>query len=111
MLSNKLQAPDTERLLNCCSFFTIPNHELIPRRQATRPSLRAPPFALRQDGPSDDDVTRLKGSSSLVKRGIGGVYHQVSQKYLQTYLDEYSFRYNRIDRGNFDFHFGIEAGF
>jgi transposase len=37
---------------------------------------------------------------SLVKRGIGGVYHQVSQKYLQSYLDEYSFRYNRRDQGN-----------
>ena len=32
---------------------------------------------------------------SLIKRGIGGVYHSVSQKYLQSYLDEYSFRYNR----------------
>ena len=38
-----------------------------------------------------------------MKRGIGGVYHQVSQKYLQTYLDEYSFRYNRRDRGNLVF--------
>jgi hypothetical protein len=35
----------------------------------------------------------------LVKRGIGGVYHSVSKKYLQTYLDEYSFRYNRRDEG------------
>ena len=30
-----------------------------------------------------------------MKRGIGGVYHSVSKEYLQTYLDEYSFRYNR----------------
>lgn len=37
----------------------------------------------------------IEGFWSLVKRGIGGVYHQVSQKYLQTYLDEYAFRYNR----------------
>lgn len=41
----------------------------------------------------------IEGFWSLVKRGIGGVYHQVSQKYLQTYLDEYSFRYNRRDQG------------
>ena len=27
--------------------------------------------------------------------GIGGVYHSASKKYLQIYLDEYSFRYNR----------------
>jgi hypothetical protein len=31
------------------------------------------------------------------------VYHQVSQKYLQSYLDEYSFRYNRRDQGNLIF--------
>jgi hypothetical protein len=34
-----------------------------------------------------------------VKRGIGGVYHSVSKKYLQTYLDEYSFHYNRRNSG------------
>ena len=37
----------------------------------------------------------IEGFWSLIKRGIGGVYHAVSKKYLQTYLDEYSFRYNR----------------
>jgi transposase len=37
----------------------------------------------------------VEGFWSLIKRGIGGVYHSVSQKYLQSYLDEYSFRYNR----------------
>jgi transposase-like protein len=36
----------------------------------------------------------IEGFWSLVKRGIGGVYHSVSRKYLQSYLDEYSFRYN-----------------
>jgi transposase len=35
-----------------------------------------------------------------VKRGIGGVYRSVSAKYLQTYLNEYAFRYNRRDQGN-----------
>jgi len=42
----------------------------------------------------------IEGFWSLVKRGIGGVYHQVSKKYLQSYLDEYSWRYNRRDQGN-----------
>ena len=37
----------------------------------------------------------IEGFWSLIKRGIGGVYHSVSRKYLQTYLDEYAFRYNR----------------
>ena len=45
----------------------------------------------------------IEGFWSLVKRGIGGVYHQVSQKYLQSYLDEYSYRYNRRDQGNLIF--------
>ena len=45
----------------------------------------------------------IEGFWSLVKRGIGGVYHSVSRKYLQTYLDEYSFRYNRRDQGNLIF--------
>jgi len=37
----------------------------------------------------------IDGFWSLVKRGIGGVYYQVGPEYLQSYLDEYSFRYNR----------------
>lgn len=37
----------------------------------------------------------IEGFWSLVKRGIGGVYHSVGRDYLQTYFDEYSFRYNR----------------
>ena len=45
----------------------------------------------------------IEGFWSLVKRGIGGVYHSVSRKYLQTYLNEYSFRYNRRDQGNLIF--------
>jgi transposase len=52
----------------------------------------------------DIHTNTIEGFWSLVKRGIGGVYHQVSQKYLQTYLDEYSFRYNRRDCGNLIFH-------
>jgi len=37
----------------------------------------------------------IEGFWSLIKRGIGGVYHNVGRNYLQTYLNEYSFRYNR----------------
>jgi transposase len=36
----------------------------------------------------------IEGFWSLVKRGINGVYHAVSAKYLQQYLDEYAYRYN-----------------
>lgn len=51
----------------------------------------------------DIHTNTIEGFWSLVKRGIGGVYHAVSQKYLQSYLDEYSFRYNRRDQGNLIF--------
>jgi transposase-like protein len=40
----------------------------------------------------------IEGFWSLLRRGIGGVYHSVSTKHLQSYLDEYTFRYN--ERGN-----------
>lgn len=39
----------------------------------------------------------IEGFFGLVKNGIRGVYHAVSAKYLQSYFDEYSFRYNRRD--------------
>ncbi len=37
----------------------------------------------------------IEGFWSLVKNGIRGVYHSVGKHYLQTYLNEYGFRYNR----------------
>ena len=36
----------------------------------------------------------IDGFWSLVKGGIGGVYKHVSPDYLQSYVNEYSFRYN-----------------
>lgn len=51
----------------------------------------------------DVHTNTIEGFWSLVKRGIGGVYHSVSAKYLQSFLDEYSFRYNRRDSGNLFF--------
>jgi len=45
----------------------------------------------------DVHTNTIEGFWSLVKRGISGVYHAVSQKYLQDYLNEYAFRYNRRD--------------
>jgi transposase len=43
----------------------------------------------------DTHTNTIEGFWSLIKRGIGGVYHNVGRHYLQTYLNEYSFRYNR----------------
>ncbi len=37
---------------------------------------------------------------SLLKRGIMGVFHKVSAKYLPLYLDEFAFRFNNRDEFN-----------
>ena len=42
----------------------------------------------------DAHTNTAEGFWSLAKRGISGVYHAVSPKYLQSYLNEYAFRYN-----------------
>ncbi|QEC67249.1 IS1595 family transposase [Panacibacter ginsenosidivorans] len=36
----------------------------------------------------------IEGAFSLLKRGIIGIYHQVSVKHLERYCDEFAFRYN-----------------
>jgi len=51
----------------------------------------------------DIHTNSVEGLWSLLKRGIGGVYHSVSKRYLQSYLDEYTFRYNRREMGNQQF--------
>jgi transposase-like protein len=45
----------------------------------------------------DIHTNTIDGFWSLVKRGISGVNHAVSAKYLPNYLNEYAFRYNRRD--------------
>jgi transposase len=56
----------------------------------------------------DGDVhtQTIEGFWALVKGGLSGVYHSVSTKHLQAYLDEFCFRYNNRDvtgrRGMFD---------
>jgi transposase len=47
----------------------------------------------------DIHTNTIEGFWSLVKRGIGGVYHAVSSKHLQGYLNEYSWRYNHRNEG------------
>lgn len=37
----------------------------------------------------------VEGFFGLFKNGVRGVYHAISTEYLQAYLDEYAFRYNR----------------
>ena len=49
------------------------------------------------------DVTTntIESFFAILKRGLIGVYHNVSRKYLQRYLDEFEFRYNtrKVDDG------------
>jgi transposase len=45
----------------------------------------------------DVHTNTIEGFFSLVKRGLGGVYHSVSTKHLQSYLSEYAWRYNHRD--------------
>jgi transposase-like protein len=50
----------------------------------------------------------IEGFWSFVKRGISGVYHSVSAKYLQMYLDEYTFRWNHRNDGRAMFALVVE---
>jgi transposase len=51
----------------------------------------------------DVHTQTIEGFWSTVQNGIRGVYHSVSKKYLQNYLNEYAFRYNHRDCGNLIF--------
>src|SRR2546428_9797160 len=42
----------------------------------------------------DAHTNTIEGFWSLTKRGIDGVYHAVSAKHLQGYLNEYAWRYS-----------------
>ena len=39
-------------------------------------------------------VNGVEGFWSLMKRGINGIQHSISNKHLHRYCDEYSYRYN-----------------
>ena len=43
----------------------------------------------------DTHTNTLEGFWSQLKRSINGTYHFVSPKYLQTYINEFAYRYNR----------------
>lgn len=50
------------------------------------------------------DTNSIENFWSLFKRGIIGIYHQVSAKHLQAYVDEFTYRYNsRKDNDQFRF--------
>ncbi|WP_300366700.1 IS1595 family transposase [Brachyspira sp.] len=44
----------------------------------------------------------IEGAFGIVKRTLYGIYHKVSKKHLQRYLNEIVYRYNNKDKNNFD---------
>lgn len=53
-------------------------------------------------------LNTIEGFWSLTKNGIRGVYRNVSHKYLQMYLNEYAFRFNRRGRQSPMFHYFMQ---
>ena len=54
----------------------------------------------------DVHTNTMEGAWSLLKRSIYGIYHSVSSKHLQAYVDESVFRYNtrsKSEDGRFDY--------
>jgi transposase-like protein len=56
----------------------------------------------------------IEGFWSLFKRGVVGIYHFVSAKHLDKYIDEFEFRYNTkksTEQNRFDFMLGKTEGY
>ena len=50
----------------------------------------------------DIHTNTIESFWAILKRGIIGQFHKVSKKYLQNYLDEFEYRYNRRNQSGND---------
>jgi transposase len=87
-----------ERVLDSSTIFTD-EHPVYVALQSHGYAHKRVHHAAKVYVDGDAHTQTIDGFWSLVKNGVRGVYHAVSDKYLQSYLDEYAFRYNRRDSG------------
>lgn len=50
----------------------------------------------------DIHTNTIESFWAILKRGITGQFHKVSKQYLQIYLDEFEYRYNRRNQNSID---------
>jgi hypothetical protein len=58
--------------------------------------------SLREYGRGDTHTNTIEGFFSLLKRGIIGTYHHVSEGHLHRYCAEFDFRYNTRKLNDFE---------
>lgn len=89
-----------ERVLPPSVVYTdeYPSYNLLPRLGYTH---RRIPHAQKVYVMGDIHTNTVEGFWALLKHGISGVYHGVSSRWLQSYLDEYAWRYNSRGREMF----------
>ncbi len=84
----------TEKVLPESTIFTdeLPAYEVLPDHGYSHQPVNHQ-AKVYVDGEAHTQT--IDGFWMLVKTGIRGVYHAISDKYLESYLNEYAFRFNR----------------